>query len=39
MIEFILLGIATGIGFVGYHSKWLDKLSKEILKRDGVSYE
>jgi len=33
MIELALLGIASGIGFVGYHSKWFDKFAKELLRR------
>ena len=39
MIEFILIGIASGLGFVMYHSKWLDKLSKKILDVQGAEYE
>lgn len=34
MIEFIIVGMFAGVGFIAYHSKWLDKFAEEMLKRD-----
>ena len=34
MIEFIILGMFTGVGFIAYQSNWLDKFTKSLLEAE-----
>lgn len=34
MIEMIILGIFSGVGFIAYKSKWLDYVANQILEAE-----